>query len=204
MPAYLNGARGGSEVYFQGCDATKYGLQCPAPKKIQDHDEPHIAHHNHVFAPAQFMNQADMVAAVEATLPAVAVPWDIALLYVPPEHTVLDAHLRIKADASMTGMVFSVVAFSIDPTLCSQGALTVGAAVAAAVPASFASVSGATSATFRSPVAVASMGHYTGANGLMYAIRVSTLPTGTGAKKLSEITGQIGLVLKVADYMDQF
>jgi hypothetical protein len=204
MPASLNSARGGSAQYFQGCDCTKYGLQCPTPTKIQDHDEPHIAHHNHIFAPSQFENQKCMVAGVESTTPAVAVPWDIGLLYVPPGHTVWDAHLRIKADASMLGLTFSIVAFAVDPALCSNGSITLGATVAAAVPTAFAGVSGATSATLRGAVNLASGGYYTGSQGLMYSLRVTAVPSGVGSKLLSEITGQIGLVLKVSDYMDQF
>jgi hypothetical protein len=207
MAAYLNSAQGGSAQLFIGCDCTKYGMQAPLPKKIQDHDEPHIAHHNHLLCPSQFDAQACMLAATEATLPAVALPWDIALLYVPPEHTVYDAHLRIKADATMTGLVFDVVALTVDPTLVnnSTGAITIGAAVAGAIPAAgFTGVAGGTSATVRGAVGLAADGYYTGVNGLMYVVRVTTAPVGAGSTVLSKITGQIGLVLKVADYMDKF
>jgi hypothetical protein len=204
MSSYLNSAQGGAAPYFYGCDATKYGMACPTPKKVQDHDEPHIYHHNHMLCPSQFVNQQAMLAGVEATLPTVALPWDIAILYVPQEHTVYDAHIRIKSNATMAGLVFDLVALDVDPTICNNNLIVPGANIAAAVPASMLAVAGGTTQTIRSAVGLAADGYYTGAHGLMYAIRVTALPTGAGSTVLSQITGQIGLVLKVADYADKF
>lgn len=204
MSSYINNAQGGAAPYFYGCDASKYGMACPAPTKVQDHDQPHIHHHNHLLMPSQFVNQQAMLAAVEATLPTVALPWDIALLYVPKEHTVFDAHLRIKANATMAGLVFDLVALDVDPTICNNDTIVPGANIAAAVPATMLAVAGGTTQTIRANVANATDGYYTGAHGLMYALRVTALPTGAGSTVLSQITGSIGLVLKVTDYMDKF
>jgi hypothetical protein len=204
MPTFLNSAQGGAAPYFYGCDCTKYGMQCPTPRKVQDHDEPHIYHHNHLLAPSQFNNQACMIASTEGVLPAISLPWDVALLYVPQEHTVYDAHVRVKSNATMAGMTFDVVALEVDTTVCNNGTIVPGASVAAAVPATFAAINAGVNQTVRSAVGLASDGYYTGTKGLMYVLRVTALPSGAGSSKLSEITGQIGLVLKVADYMDKF
>jgi hypothetical protein len=204
MSTFLNSAQGGAAPYFYGCDCTKYGMQCPAPQKVQDHDGPHILHHNHLLAPSKFNNQSCMIAATESTLPAISLPWDIALLYVPQEHTVYDAHLRVKSNATMAGLTFDVVALEYDTTVCNNGVMVPGASVAAAVPATFAAVNASASQTIRSAVGLASDGYYTGTKGLLYVLRITALPSGAGSRPLSEITGQIGLVLKVADYMDKF